>query len=205
MSSARDSILGRINAATTQLPERAAMPIYNPAISVSKGGRQASATVDPVSHFSTQLKASNGRFVADWAALAALLQSENPPHGYCEAGYVESLRAVWPTAPISTTFERDRVDDYAFGVTTAWGAIAETGTIILTDTASPSRLAGLAPWLHVAVIPRERVFRTVAEAVATLPADPSIIFATGPSKTADIEGLLIEGVHGPGIQVALIV
>jgi hypothetical protein len=35
--------------------------------------------------------------------------------------------------------------------------------------------------------------------------DPNVIWCTGPSKTADVEGILIEGVHGPGVQVALFV
>jgi L-lactate utilization protein LutC len=34
---------------------------------------------------------------------------------------------------------------------------------------------------------------------------PNIIWCTGPSKTADVEGILIEGVHGPGEQIALLV
>jgi len=32
-----------------------------------------------------------------------------------------------------------------------------------------------------------------------------VIWCTGPSKTADVEGILIEGVHGPGQQIALVV
>ena len=45
----------------------------------------------------------------------------------------------------------------------------------------------------------------MATAIAALGDDPNVIFCTGPSKTADVEGILIEGVHGPGEQVALIV
>ena len=33
----------------------------------------------------------------------------------------------------------------------------------------------------------------------------NIVWATGPSKTADVEGILIEGVHGPGEEIALLV
>jgi L-lactate utilization protein LutC len=35
--------------------------------------------------------------------------------------------------------------------------------------------------------------------------EPYVLWCTGPSKTADVEGILIQGVHGPGEQVALIV
>jgi len=43
------------------------------------------------------------------------------------------------------------------------------------------------------------------EAVAGLGNDNNVIWVTGPSKTADVEGILIEGVHGPGVQIALVV
>ena len=43
------------------------------------------------------------------------------------------------------------------------------------------------------------------DAIAALPEDPNGIWVTGPSKTADVEGILIQGVHGPGIQGCLLV
>ncbi len=82
--------------------------------------------------------------------------------------------------------------------------IAETGTIILRDRATSNRLGALAPWVHVAVVRREQIHRTVTDALEAFDDDPNTIFVTGPSKTADVEGILIEGVHGPGVQVALL-
>ncbi|MEZ5300889.1 MAG: LUD domain-containing protein [Verrucomicrobiales bacterium] len=96
-----------------------------------------------------------------------------------------------------------RYDDYQFGITRADGAIAETGTAILTDTHTADRLAALTPWVHVAVFHEADLCRTLGDAIACFGAERNIIFATGPSKTADIEGILIEGVHGPGEQICL--
>ena len=46
---------------------------------------------------------------------------------------------------------------------------------------------------------------TDGDASNALGDSPNIIWCTGPSKTADVEGILIEGVHGPGEQIALLV
>jgi L-lactate dehydrogenase complex protein LldG len=112
-----------------------------------------------------------------------------------------------PTAG-AITFEleldRARIDEYRFGITRASGAIAETGTIILTDRLTSRRLGALAPWIHVAVLHPDQIHPHVADAIAALGDDPNVIWCTGPSKTADVEGILIEGVHGPGEQVALV-
>ena len=97
------------------------------------------------------------------------------------------------------------MDEYAFGITRAAGAIAESGTIILHDATTSRRLAALAPWVHVAIVERAAIFPDLPQAVAALGNDPNVIWCTGPSKTADVEGILIEGVHGPGVQIALIV
>jgi L-lactate dehydrogenase complex protein LldG len=116
------------------------------------------------------------------------------------------LQAAFPASfTVETTFDRTRVDDYQFGITRAAGAVAETGTLILTDGLTTSRLAALAPWVHIATIRRSEVFADLQAAVAAMPKDSNVIWATGPSKTADVEGILIEGVHGPGQQFALLV
>jgi L-lactate dehydrogenase complex protein LldG len=92
--------------------------------------------------------------------------------------------------------------DAAF--TPSAGAIAESGSIILSDESTPDRLAALAPWHHIALVSRAEIHRTIADALAAMPADPNLIWVTGPSKTADVEGILIQGVHGPGAQACLI-
>jgi L-lactate dehydrogenase complex protein LldG len=102
-------------------------------------------------------------------------------------------------------YSREKVDEIDAALTLAHGAIAETGTIILTDASTPDRLSALAPWTHLAVVRKETIGRSVADALAAMPDDPNIIWVTGPSKTADVEGILIEGVHGPGVQVCLLV
>lgn len=62
----------------------------------------------------------------------------------------------------------------------------------------------------LAILPDKKPLKTTLDrdrsddAIAALGDDPNVIFCTGPSKTADVEGILIEGVHGPGEQVALI-
>jgi len=66
------------------------------------------------------------------------------------------------------------------------------------------RLAALAPWVHIACLRRGDIVRDTDEATALLGDDPNVVWVTGPSKTADVEGILIEGVHGPGIQVCLL-
>jgi len=76
---------------------------------------------------------------------------------------------------------------------------------MLSDSDTSARLGALALWIHIAVIEEKDIVRSIGEAIQRFGDDPSIIFATGPSKTAHVEGILIEGVHGPGIQIGLVV
>jgi L-lactate dehydrogenase complex protein LldG len=85
-------------------------------------------------------------------------------------------------------------------VTECTVAIAETGTIVLQNTAGQGRRAvSLVPDYHLCVVKLEDVVETVPEAMDRLAATASLAttFISGPSATADIEMTRIKGVHGP--------
>ena len=70
-------------------------------------------------------------------------------------------------------------------------------------------MISLLPPAHLAVVPRDRVLSGLDELFSILP-DPaastsSMVLITGPSRTADIEQILVRGVHGPGEIHAVIV
>lgn len=203
MTDDRESILSRVRGALAPLHERAPLPSFDSEIAVLRNllvGR------DLAELLAERMRRVNGLALPSPAAVVAHLRAGGHRHGYCDP-------ALWPDlAPhfgegftVETTFDRTRVDDYAFGITRAAGAIAESGTIILNDRTTSSRLGALAPWVHVAVVSRANIFADVTQAVAALGEDRNVVWCTGPSKTADVEGILIEGVHGPGEQLALIV
>jgi L-lactate dehydrogenase complex protein LldG len=63
-------------------------------------------------------------------------------------------------------------------------------------------MVSLLPPAHIAVVPASRILTGLDELYRTLPkpADvtSSMVLITGPSRTADIEQILVRGVHGPG-------
>lgn len=155
--------------------------------------------------FKYRLEAVNGTFVRGLPALRDWLKAEGLTRGYIDPALKEIYSADLEGLQLETEIDRSRIDDYSFGITRGTGAIAETGTIILTDRKTSSRLGALAPWVHVAILKEEEIYNDVPSAVAAFDDDPSIVFVTGPSKTADVEGILIEGVHGPGKQLACVI
>lgn len=202
MTTARDQILARVNAALAPLAERAPLPDWDSGLVQIRGATPAG---DPWTLFAERMAAVNGTPLASIADLVGLLERNGWMRGYCDPVLWPEFEHAFPAAfTVSTDYDRARIDDYDFGITAAAGAVAETGTIVLSDNGTATRLAALAPWVHIAVIRRGQIHPDILAAIAAFPPDPNIIWVTGPSKTADIEGVLIEGVHGPGVQVALL-
>lgn len=204
MSDDREAIFSRVRGALAPLRERAPLPAYDSEIAVM---RTLIAGRDLAELFAERTRKVNGMAFTDPAAVVAHLRAGGWVRGYVDPELWPRLSPFFAGGDfkIEHTFDRKRVDDYAFGITRAAGAIAESGTIVLNDATTSRRLAALAPWVHIAVIERATIFSDLPQAVAALGADRNVIWCTGPSKTADVEGILIEGVHGPGVQIALVV
>ena len=88
------------------------------------------------------------------------------------------------------------------GITSADYALADTGTLVMLASPQEARLISLLPPAHIAVVPRSRILTGLDELFAILPQPAeqtsSMVLITGPSRTADIEQILVRGVHGPG-------
>ncbi|MCL6521514.1 MAG: lactate utilization protein [Firmicutes bacterium] len=97
------------------------------------------------------------------------------------------------------------------GVTGAAWAAAETGTLALYSGEATGRLVSLLPEAHLALLRRSRLVATLADGFRLLAGEagrrgdlPSAVnLVSGPSRSADIEGELTTGVHGPA-RVAVV-
>ena len=96
-----------------------------------------------------------------------------------------------------------------FGITSADYALSDTGSLVMIASSANARLISLLPPVHIAILPATCLLTGLDELYTLLPkpADvtSSMVFITGPSRTADIEQILVRGVHGPGeIHVVII-
>lgn len=88
-------------------------------------------------------------------------------------------------------------------LTTCEALVARTGTIVLSSAQPSGRTTSVYAPVHICIAEASQLVYDVDEAIRMLKEKygihlPSLIcFATGPSRTADIEKTLVVGVHGP--------
>jgi len=126
----------------------------------------------------------------------------------------------WPGDPavtVETSQEmayREQCFSAVVGISGVDFVLAETGSLVLSSQTEGSQLASLAPPVHVALYRRAQVLATLDEVLERHPlrsnhdapaVGRSTVFITGPSRTADIEQILIRGVHGPRHVHAILV
>ena len=97
----------------------------------------------------------------------------------------------------------------AVGITSATYCLADTGTLVMIASHAEARLISLLPPIHIAVVSSERMLSGLDELLTAVPLpaeqSSSMVLITGPSRTADIEQILIRGVHGQGeIHVVIV-
>ena len=218
--SARNEILGRLKAAPkTKIPIR---PVLPPLKEVSLGQEEL------VNQFAEMFTAETG----------IVYRAKNNDHALeklTEIAKQEGLKSVMvSTDNVVTAFDlpawgnrigvkvmslkdfkgRDDFKDAVFdrvnaGITGVDFAVAESGTLGLIHDKDQARLTSLAPILHIAIVPVERVFpvyEQVIERVFKKDKFPSqFVFITGPSMTGDIQGHLFKGMHGPRRVIVILV
>lgn len=92
------------------------------------------------------------------------------------------------------------------GVSLVDFAVASTGTIAIAADRQRSRLTSLAPEIHYALLPLDRLRADMIDGLAgnaELGAAGAVVWITGSSRTADIEGILVHGAHGPKVLCVL--
>lgn len=89
------------------------------------------------------------------------------------------------------------------GVTECDALVAQTGSVLVTSRSAGGRGLSVLPPHHVVIARREQMVADLASTFALVqkkyaPNFPSMIsFITGPSRTGDIERILVLGAHGP--------
>jgi L-lactate dehydrogenase complex protein LldG len=95
------------------------------------------------------------------------------------------------------------LDNCDAGITTCELLIARTGSIVMSAAQQSGRTVSVYSPIHICIAYTNQLVYDIKEGLQLLKEKyqnnlPSLItFATGPSRTADIEKTLVVGVHGP--------
>lgn len=101
---------------------------------------------------------------------------------------------------------RGQVAGAFVGVTAADWCLADTATVVMKSRPGQARMVSLVPAIHVAVVTLDQLLADIGELYALLKwtARPPgsglphhMVMISGPSKTADIELVMVHGAHGP--------
>lgn len=112
---------------------------------------------------------------------------------------------TWPDDLMPKRWTRDQtLGDGTAAVSHAWGAVAETGTLVLASgAANPASIAFLSE-THIVAVARDTIAASFEEAFARLGSEfgpgrfpRAVNLISGASRTGDIGGRIVKGAHGP--------
>jgi L-lactate dehydrogenase complex protein LldG len=199
VSSAKENILKKIRQAlseSTPIP----FPQSEGSHSVFQPSRQ-----DLEIEFAEQFAKLQGKFVfcVDHRELADQLNALVINHGwkkiFCRE---EKLREMLRTHAFDITSNTGLAECDA-AITTCDGLVARTGTIIMSSASPSGRTVSVYTPIHICIAYTDQLIYDIRDGLLALKERyhqqlPSLMtFATGPSRTADIEKTLVVGVHGP--------
>ena len=133
------------------------------------------------------------------AAVARYLNTNSLP--LTAVCWAEFAALDWRSAGVKVAAGAARDSDLV-GITGAFCAIAETGTLMTVTGAQTPATVSLLPETHVAIVSASRIVRGMEEAWQLMRDElkqppRAASFISGPSRTADIEQTVTLGAHGP--------
>jgi len=183
MDPARDNILDRVRAALRTGAHRPQAPTSAPIFP---------PITNPEARFREEFTALKGEVIENTEALGAFLSS------------FSKISTDGSELVSKTVGEANAgIRDCDLGVTTCDCLVAQTGSIIVSTLSAGGRALSVLPPTHLVIARREQTVPDLVAAMALLrkrydrhwPSALSVI--TGPSRTADIEKILVMGAHGP--------
>ena len=136
-----------------------------------------------------RLKAENG-----WTRIAS-------HRGALTDSAVEAL--ALPCLSTDEGYDVTELEKCDVGITQCEALVAQTGSVLVTNRSAGGRALSVLPPHHVVLARREQLLPDLPAAFAHLQAKygddfPTMMsFITGPSRTGDIERILVLGAHGP--------
>ena len=116
----------------------------------------------------------------------------------------DAVRALnLPTLHVDGGYDVQALERCDVGITACDALVAQTGTLVVTSRSSGGRALSVLPPHHLVIARREQLVADLPAAFELIqrqysPDYPSMIsFVTGPSRTGDIERILVLGAHGP--------
>lgn len=199
VSSAKENILKKIRQAlseSTPIP----FPQSEGNASVFQPSRQ-----DLEIEFAEQFTKLLGKFIfcIDTHELVAQLNALIAAQGWKKMVCREQRLRDMLTANGYTTFFASDLGECEAAITSCEGLVARTGSIILSSAGPSGRTVSVYAPVHICIAYTDQLVYDIRDGLMALKDKyhqqlPSVMsFATGPSRTADIEKTLVVGVHGP--------
>ena len=143
------------------------------------------------------IPAAVARYV-DALDLPPALAAQKSHAGVC---WPEFADLDWAAAGSRSKRDPTAGDD-RLGITGAFCAIAETGTLVVLAGADTPTATTLLPDTHIAVLRADRIVAGMEEAFALIRRERghlprAVNMISGPSRTGDIEQTIVLGAHGP--------
>jgi L-lactate dehydrogenase complex protein LldG len=211
---ARDAILGRVRSALRKSGPDAANRVEAEACLAARAqGPRPAMPPDLVARFLQRAidMASTVERIASRSAIPAAvaryldaldlppgLAAQKSHSGVC---WPEFADLDWSGAGLRIE-ARPTAGNDRLGITGAFCAIAETGTLVFTTGADTPTASALLPDTHIAVVRADRVVSGMEDAFALVRTEHrgmprAINMISGPSRTGDIEQTIVLGAHGP--------